>query len=113
MHKRLGTHSILHRDTIGPLLINHDGTQLVENPYSWSKVANVLYMESPSSVGFSYETDKRDGKGYTASDGTTAADNFAALQSFFELFPEYQKNEFYVSGEVSVCERAMPSMPTG
>eukprot|EP00041_Stephanoeca_diplocostata_P025421 m.664914 g.664914 ORF g.664914 m.664914 type:complete len:308 (-) comp22747_c0_seq15:2889-3812(-) len=33
------------------------------------------------------------------SDGTTAADNFAALQSFFEKFPEYTTNDFYVAGE--------------
>lgn len=33
------------------------------------------------------------------SDGTTAADNFAALQNFFDQFPEYASNDFYVAGE--------------
>lgn len=32
----------------GPLLVNHNGTGLVKNPYSWSTLANVLYLEAPA-----------------------------------------------------------------
>lgn len=28
-----------------------------------------------------------------------AADNYAALKSFFHLYPDYKRNDFYVTGE--------------
>lgn len=81
----------------GPLLINENGTKLVKNPYSWSKIANVLYLEAPVGVGYSYSDDISDTK--HLDDEVTATDNLEALKVFFILFPEYRENAFYVSGE--------------
>jgi cathepsin A (carboxypeptidase C) len=81
----------------GPLLINENGTKLVRNPYSWTKVANVLYLEAPVGVGYSYSEQPEDTQ--HLNDEVTASDNLEALKVFFKSFPEYKKNDFYVSGE--------------
>lgn len=80
----------------GPLLISHNGSQLIYNEQTWAKHANMLYIEAPVGVGFSYSSDKAD---YVTGDNQTATDNHAALVDFFSKFPEYQQSELYVSGE--------------
>eukprot|EP01047_Picozoa_sp_COSAG01_P028961 COSAG01_NODE_1966_length_8778_cov_41.983176_12_plen_332_part_00 len=80
----------------GPLLINHDGTQLIKNPYSWSTLANVLYLEAPAGVGFSYSTNTND---YMTGANQTAIDNMAALRVWYSQFPEFATNDFFISGE--------------
>ena len=80
----------------GPLLVNEDGKTLSENPHAWSTVANMLYLEGPAGVGFSYSNVTAD---YKTGDNKTAYDNFRALQVFFDEFPELRKNEFYIAGE--------------
>ncbi|PAN37637.1 hypothetical protein PAHAL_7G099800 [Panicum hallii] len=66
------------------------------NPYSWSKVSNIMYLDSPAGVGMSYSLNKSD---YTTGDLKTAADAHTFLLKWFELYPEFQSNPFYISGE--------------
>ena len=68
------------------------------NNYSWHNEANMIYLESPGNVGFSYinSTAKED---LYVDDNTTAKDNLQALLSFFEKFPEMKDKDFYISGE--------------
>ncbi|XP_041047736.1 cathepsin A-like [Carcharodon carcharias] len=79
----------------GPLHVNDDGSTLYINKYSWNKVANVLYLESPVGVGFSYSDDKN----YATNDDEVAENNYLALQDFFRKFPNFTRNDFYVIGE--------------
>ncbi|CAP27538.2 Protein CBG07588 [Caenorhabditis briggsae] len=81
----------------GPFRPNKDGQTLYENIHSWNKFANVLYLESPHQVGFSYSTVAND---YTYTDDLTANDNYNALKDFFyNVFPKYKTNPFYITGE--------------
>lgn len=69
-------------------------------PHSWSKVANVLYVDSPAGVGMSYSETPAD---YHTNDTHTAADLNTFLRRWFNKFEEFQGNDFYVSGVCSVC----------
>ncbi|GAA6235362.1 lysosomal protective protein, partial [Lates japonicus] len=79
----------------GPFLIQDDGVTLQYNPYSWNKIANMLYLESPAGVGFSYSDDRN----YVTNDTEVSMNNYLALKEFFHLFPEFSKNELFLTGE--------------
>lgn len=71
--------------------------KLIRNSCSWNKEANMLYLESPAGVGFSYSKDPSYYMG--ANDTTTAADNVLFLHGWFKKFPEYKTRELYLTGE--------------
>jgi carboxypeptidase C (cathepsin A) len=79
----------------GPFFISADGI-LSENPFSWNQVANILYIEQPAGVGFSYSEHKHD---YQTGDDQAAADNYLVIRRFLERFPERQSNDFYIASE--------------
>ncbi|KAK4492164.1 hypothetical protein RD792_002961 [Penstemon davidsonii] len=66
------------------------------NPYSWSKVSSILYLDSPAGVGFSYSGNESD---YITGDLKTASDSHKFLLKWFELYPEFLSNPFFISGE--------------
>ncbi|CAK9146493.1 unnamed protein product [Ilex paraguariensis] len=70
---------------------------LLKNEYSWNKGANMLYLESPAGVGFSYSANKS----FYASvnDDMTARDNLVFLERWFIKFPEYKNRDFFITGE--------------
>jgi serine carboxypeptidase-like clade II len=60
-------------------------------------VANVIFLESPAGVGFSYSNTTSD---YDLSgDQRTADDAYLFLVNWLERFPEYKSRPFYISGE--------------
>jgi len=80
---------------LGPYVVNIDmdgQPDVTYNPYSWNTIANVIFIEQPAGVGFSYPNGKRD-------DALTANDTYAALVGFLRQHPELQGRKFYVAGE--------------
>jgi serine carboxypeptidase-like clade 2 len=66
------------------------------DPFAWNRVANVIYLESPLGVGFSFSDYFTD---YYTDDNFTAWQNYKFLLKWFEAFPEFKSNDFYISGE--------------
>nr|XP_043629652.1 serine carboxypeptidase 1-like [Erigeron canadensis] len=82
---------------LGPFRINSDGKTLFMNDYAWSNVANMLFLESPAGVGFSYSNTSSD---YAhAGDKNTADDAYIFLVNWLERFPQYKTRDFYLTGE--------------
>ena len=38
---------------IGPFVMDMDDTEFKQNVYAWNKNANIIFLESPTGVGFS------------------------------------------------------------
>nr|CAD2173543.1 unnamed protein product [Meloidogyne enterolobii] len=80
---------------LGPYLLSEDGSKLIRNPYSWNNKANVLFLESPAGVGYSYSTDGN----LTTNDDETANYNYEALKQFYNKFPDFKGRPTIISGE--------------
>ncbi|XP_020226976.1 serine carboxypeptidase 24 isoform X1 [Cajanus cajan] len=84
-------------EEIGPFRINKTASSLYLNKYAWNKEANILFLESPAGVGFSYTNTSSDLK--TSGDKRTAQDALIFLIRWVERFPQYKYREFYIAGE--------------
>ncbi|KZV37375.1 serine carboxypeptidase-like 27-like [Dorcoceras hygrometricum] len=82
---------------IGPFNVNRDGKSLSLNRYTWSHLANLLFLDSPSGTGFSYSNTSSDL--YTSGDKRTAEESYIFLVKWFERFPQYKYRDFYIAGE--------------
>ena len=82
----------------GPLLIDKRGG-LMRNPWAWTRLANLVALESPAGVGFSYCRAMLSGGGCANTDKSTSLAAHAALVDFFTKFPELSANPFYITGE--------------
>ncbi|KAJ6666518.1 hypothetical protein lerEdw1_020241 [Lerista edwardsae] len=68
---------------------------LLERKCSWTSKFSMLYIDSPVGTGFSFT----DHTGYATNEDDVGRDLYTALIQFFQLFSEYQKNDFYATGE--------------
>ncbi|GAB9475599.1 hypothetical protein Gpo141_00012687 [Globisporangium polare] len=79
----------------GPCTINATDLSTTLNPYSWTNNANVVWLDQPTSVGFSHgaanDTD------YTEDD--VGENIYWFLQGFLDKHPELDGREFFVTGE--------------
>nr|KAF6302248.1 carboxypeptidase vitellogenic like [Pipistrellus kuhlii] len=64
--------------------------------FPWTNTLSMLYIDNPVGTGFSFTDDPQ---GYAVTEDDVAQDLFSALIQFFQLFPEYQENDFYATGE--------------
>ncbi|KAJ7800332.1 serine carboxypeptidase [Mycena olivaceomarginata] len=70
---------------LGPCSIASEGRTTVSNPHSWTNSANIIFLDQPVDVGFSY------------ADPGAAVKNCADAAK--DQFPEYAKLPFHVAGE--------------
>merc|ERR1719516_580428 len=91
----------------GPIITSVDENDILtgveENPYSWHRKHNMLYIDNPVGAGFSFSN-------RMPTTQTEVSDNlYECLQQWFTLFPMYQTNPFYPFGE-SYAGKYVPSL---
>ncbi|XP_032761052.1 probable serine carboxypeptidase CPVL isoform X3 [Rattus rattus] len=79
----------------GPYIITSNMTVLSRD-FPWTFTLSMLYIDNPVGTGFSFTDHIR---GYAIDEDDVAQDLYSALVQFFKLFPEYAKNDFYITGE--------------
>ncbi|KAM4704652.1 putative serine carboxypeptidase CPVL [Rhinophrynus dorsalis] len=79
----------------GPYVVNENLTLSYRN-FTWAHKYSMLYIDNPVGTGFSFTDDDR---GFAVDQDDVGRDLYSALTQFFQIFSEYQKNEFYATGE--------------
>ncbi|KAK9941835.1 hypothetical protein M0R45_007528 [Rubus argutus] len=89
-------------ESIGPLSFDYANStgnkpQLKLNPYSWTKVANIIFIDAPVGTGYSYA---RTWEGYSnMSDTLSAAETYQFLRKWLMDHPNFLNNSLYIAGD--------------
>jgi len=78
---------------MGPFKPNEDG-DLVLNEYRWNKLANMIFIEQPAGVGFSWTKEN-----IIYGDGQAATDNADFIEGWLDKFENFQSSDFYIASE--------------
>lgn len=82
---------------LGPCLINEHGNGTIYNKYGWSKNTNIIFVDQPAGVGFSYLDE---GVPVPGTSFTAAEDMHHFLQLFTSgVFPDLKGRDFHITGE--------------
>ena len=82
----------------GPFRSSNADLSLSMNPSAWNNIANMVFIEAPVGVGFSY-SDEPEGDDYHMDDESTAKDNYEMIQGFLKRFPHLKSNSLYITSE--------------
>ncbi|KAI7895973.1 prepro-carboxypeptidase Z [Mucor mucedo] len=85
----------------GPCRSHGDGTEIGYNANTWTHFSNMLFIDQPNGVGYSYG----DPLQFNVEQGATQF--YEALQLFYEVFPKYREVPFHLFGE-SFAGRYIP-----
>ena len=66
------------------------------NDWRWNKIANMVFLEQPVGVGFSYSDNSDD---YKIGDSQAAKDNLQTILQFLVKFPQYSKVPLFITSE--------------
>ncbi|XP_062176462.1 serine carboxypeptidase-like 18 [Alnus glutinosa] len=86
---------------IGPLSFDYTNSSRSSptfklNPYSWTKVANIIFLDAPVGTGFSYANSW---EGYSMTDTLSAAQTYTFLRKWLIAHPTFLRNPLYIAGD--------------
>jgi len=80
---------------LGPCRVSGEGQSTVHNNHSWNEFANIIFLDQPIEVGFSYADDGSN----VDNSADAGVDVWAFLELFMKQFPEYAKLSFHIAAE--------------
>ncbi|CAK9175111.1 unnamed protein product [Ilex paraguariensis] len=86
---------------IGPLIydvpaFNGSLPTFLPNSYAWTKIANIIFLDTPVGTDFSYATTP---EGYYSSDIETAKETYSFLRKWLLDHPKFSTNNLYIAGD--------------
>ena len=79
----------------GPIMIDQQSGQVVENPFSWNQKANLLYVDQPFGVGYSHGL-----RDLWPETEVEAAEWFLEFfTKFLQAYPEFKSRDLYLTGD--------------
>jgi len=78
---------------LGPCSIRNEGKNTTRNPYSWNMHSNMIFLDQPVNVGYSY------GDASVDTSPVAGQDVYAFLELFVNRFPEYADKQLHLSAE--------------
>ena len=80
---------------LGPCRIDNEGRDVTYNPHSWNSNANIIFLDQPVNVGYSYSDD-----GSSVNTSPVAGEDvYAFLQLFLARYPKYANAPFHLAAE--------------
>lgn len=79
----------------GPFRPTSSG-ELETNPWRWNMISNMVFLEQPVGVGFSYSDNNDD---YRIGDSQAAKDNLQTILKFLERFPKFKNSPLFITSE--------------
>nr|KAJ0209068.1 hypothetical protein LSAT_V11C400169140 [Lactuca sativa] len=99
MFCEIAKHFLMDYFFIGPLSFNFDNAPgnitISLNPNSWTKMANIIFVDMPPGTGFSYATTK---EASISSDSILAKQANKFIRKFLIDHPKFLKNPLYITG---------------
>eukprot|EP01121_Diplochlamys_sp_Union-15-3_P003123 TRINITY_DN1296_c0_g1_i1.p1 TRINITY_DN1296_c0_g1~~TRINITY_DN1296_c0_g1_i1.p1 ORF type:complete len:482 (-),score=105.44 TRINITY_DN1296_c0_g1_i1:24-1397(-) len=90
----------------GPFSVSPDGQSLIAQPYTWNTKYSLIFIDNPVGTGFSF-TSSNDG--FSTNEVQVGANLYSVLTQFFQVFPDFSNNDFYVTGE-SYAGKYVPAL---
>ncbi|KAL4565091.1 hypothetical protein LXL04_029174 [Taraxacum kok-saghyz] len=86
---------------IGPFTINYENstlekTMLEINPHSWTKVANIIFLDQPAGTGFSYA---KTPEAYITNDTLSTTYTYHFLRKWLVEHPKFLNNPMYIGAD--------------
>lgn len=80
---------------LGPCKVADEGTKVTVNPHSWNEHSNIIFLDQPVNVGYSYSDD-----GSRVDNSIDSAEDvYAFLQLFLKRHAQYASAPFHVAAE--------------
>ncbi|KAL7199544.1 hypothetical protein ACSBR2_021770 [Camellia fascicularis] len=85
----------------GPLEFNlsypgHGIPELIHCPHSWTKTANIIFIDAPVGAGFTYATNA---SAYASSDSEETAHLLTFMRKWLNEHPDFMENPFYITSD--------------